>query len=157
MLDCKRDRHKQLIMLAKTAIMWTTVQVEYEPVNPLANKQPFKHYLSAAPTCMFKSDGTITAFKNPYIGSLQILTDRIREFNAKFSRDKSNLRLAKVLHYSLKLMKYATFEGRESQQLPKLLSNKKAVINIQKEDERCFGYALLYFYERERLPVTLCH
>ena len=36
--------------------MWITVQVEYEPVNPLANKQPFEQYLSAAPTRMFKCD-----------------------------------------------------------------------------------------------------
>ena len=58
-----------------------TVQVEYEPVNPMANKQPFEQYLSAAPTRMFKRDGTISAFGNPYIDSLRILTDRIREFN----------------------------------------------------------------------------
>ena len=40
-LDCKRDIHKQLIELGKAAKVWMTVQVEYEPVNPLANKQPF--------------------------------------------------------------------------------------------------------------------
>ena len=68
-----------------------TVQVEYKPVNPFANKQPFEQYLSAAATRIFRRDGTISAFANPYIDSLQILTDRIREFNAKFIRDKSSL------------------------------------------------------------------
>ena len=84
-----------------------TVQVEYEPVNPLANKQPFEQYLSAAPTRMFSRDGTISALGNPYIDSLQILTDRIREFNAKYIRDKSGLRLARVLEFTLKMVKYA--------------------------------------------------
>ena len=65
--------------------MWMTVQVEYKPVNPLANKQPFEQYLSAAPTRMFRRDETTSAFGNPYIDSLRILTDRIREFNAKSS------------------------------------------------------------------------
>ena len=89
-----------------------TIQIEYEPVNPLANKQPFEQYLSAAPTRMFKLAGTISTFENPYIDSLQILTDRIKEFNAKFIRDKSGLRLAKGLQFNLKIVKYAPLEGR---------------------------------------------
>ena len=106
---------------------------------------------------MFKRDGTITAFGQPYIDSLQILTDQSREFNAKFIRDKSSFRLTRVLQFSLKMVKYAPFERRGWQLLPEFLSKKKAVINIQNEDERCFGYALLYFLERERLPERLCH
>ena len=101
-----------------------TIQVEYEPVNPMANKQPFEQYLSAAPTRMFKRDGTIFAFKHPYIDFLQILTDRIREFIAKFIRDKSGLRLAKVLQLSLKTVRYARFDGRGEQPLPRFLANK---------------------------------
>ena len=31
-------------------------------------------------------------------------------------------------------------------------SKKKLVINIQNDDERCFGYALLYFLEQANLP-----
>ena len=88
-LDCGRDLHKQLFEFGGAAKVWITVQVEYEPVNPLTNKQRFEQYLSAAPTRMFKRDETISSLANPYIDCLQILTDRIREFNAKFIRDKS--------------------------------------------------------------------
>ena len=102
-----------------------TVLVKYEPVNPLANKQPFEQYLSAAPTRMFRRDETVSAFANPYIESLQILTDRIREFNAKFIRDKSGLRLARVLQCTLKIVKYAPLEGSGWQPLPDFLSKKK--------------------------------
>ena len=109
-----------------------TVQVVYEPVNPLANKMPFEHYLSAAPSCIFKHDGTISAFENPYIDSLQFLTDRIKGFNAKFIRVKSGFRLARVLQFTLKIVKYAPFEGRGLQSLLECLSQKKALINIKK-------------------------
>ena len=90
-LYSRQDLHKQLFDFGGAAKAWMTVQVEYEPVNPLVNKQPFEHYLSAAPTRMFRRDETILAFGNPYIDSLRILTDRIRKFNAKFIRDKSGL------------------------------------------------------------------
>ena len=43
-LDCGRDFHKQLIEFGEAAKVWMTVQVEYEPVNLIANKQPFKQY-----------------------------------------------------------------------------------------------------------------
>ena len=69
--------------------MWMTIQVVYEPGNPIENKQLFKQYLSAAPARMFKCDGKIFAVEDFYFESLQILTDRIREFNAKFICDKS--------------------------------------------------------------------
>ena len=132
--------------------MWMTVQVEYEPVNFMANNQRFEQYLSAAPTRIFKCGGTVLAFANPYIDSLRILTDRIREFNAKFIRDKSGLRLASVLQFTLKMVKYAPLEGRGWQPLPEFLAKKEAIINIRNTDERCFGYSLLYILERDNLP-----
>ena len=61
-LDCGRDLNKQLIEFGGAAKVWMTVQVEYEPVNPMANKKPFEQYLSAAPTRMFKRDEAISVF-----------------------------------------------------------------------------------------------
>ena len=134
-----------------------TFLVEYEPLNPLGNKQPFEQYLSAAPTRMFWRDETVSAVANPYIGSLQILTDRIREFNAKFILDKSGLRLARVLQFILKIVKYAPLEGHGWQPLPDFLSMNKTIINIQNDYQRCFGYALLYFLEQANLPEQHCY
>ena len=107
-----------------------TIQVKYEQVNPLTIKVPFEQYLSAAPTRIFRRDETISAFANTYIDSLQILTDRIREFNAKFIRGKSGLRLTRVLQFTLKMAKYAPLEGRGWQPLPEFLAKKQAIINI---------------------------
>ena len=134
-----------------------TVMVKYEPVNFMANKHPFEQYLSAAPTCMFRRDGTISAFANPYIDFVRILTDRIRDFNAKIMREKSGLRFARVLQFTLKMVKYAPLKGRSWKPLPELLSKKKAILNIQNNDERCFGSALLYFLERDRQPKRHCY
>ena len=39
-VDCGRDLYKELSEFGGAAKVWMTVQVEYEPVNPLANKQP---------------------------------------------------------------------------------------------------------------------
>ena len=129
-----------------------TIQVEYEPINFLVNTLPFEQYLSAAPARVFHRDGTISAFANLYIDSLPILTDRIREFNAKFIRDKSGLRLARVLQLTLKMAKYAPLEGCGWQPLPELLTKKKAIVNIRNNDDRCFGYAIIYFLEYENFP-----
>ena len=119
----------------------------YEPVKPMANKEPFKQYLRAAPTRIFRSDGQVTDTTNPYIHSLPILTNRIKMFNAKFIREKFGHRIAGVLQFFLKMVKYAPLEGREWQPLPEFITLKKAIINIQNDEESCFGYALLYFLE----------
>ena len=94
----------------------------------------------------------VTATANLYIGNMPILTDRIKEFNEKFIPDKSGLRLAGVLQFILQIVKYAPLEGRGWKPLPEFLSKKEAIINIKNNDERCFGYALLYFLERANLP-----
>ena len=105
---------------------------------------------------MFRRDETVSAFSNPYIDSLWILRDRIREFKAKFICDKSGFRLAKVLQFILKMVKYAPLEGRWWQGLSEFLSKKKVIINIEYNDERFFGYALLYFLECANLPKKNC-
>ena len=138
-------------------LVWITVQVRYEPAKPDTDKrETFDQYLSATPTRIFKRDGKIIPTTNPYTDSLQILTNRIKEFNAKFIRDKSGLRLAGVLQFVLKMVKYQPLEGSGWQPLPTVLEDKKAIINIRNNDQRCFKYALLYFLERTNRPSKYC-
>ena len=47
------------------------------------------------------------------------------------------------------MVKYAPLERRGWHPLPEFLSNKKAVINIKNDVERCVNYALLYFRDRQ--------
>ena len=124
-LDCGQDLHKQLCEFGGAVKVWVTVQVANEPVKPMPNKETFDKYLSAAPTRIFRDDEPVTATANPYIDSLRVLTDRIKEFNAKFIRDKCGLRLAGVLQFILKMVKYAPLEGREWQPLPEFLTKRR--------------------------------
>ena len=122
LVDCGFDLDKQLVEFRGAAKAWITVQVRYEPVKPDTDKhEEFDQYLSAAPTRIFKRDGLITATSNPYTDSLQILSNRIKEFNAKFIRDKSGLRIASVLLFVLKMVKYQHLQGSGWQPLPKYL------------------------------------
>ena len=57
-VDCEQDLHKQLINIGGAAKVWMSVLVQYEPVNPVANKQPVEQYLSDAPTRMLRRDKT---------------------------------------------------------------------------------------------------
>ena len=74
---------------------------------------------------MFRRDKTISAFESPYIDFLRILTDRISDFNAKFIRDKSGLRLSRDLQLTVKIVKYAPLDIRGWQSLPEFLTKKK--------------------------------
>ena len=47
------------------------------------------------------------------------------------------------------MVNYAPLEGRGWQPLPIFLAKKTAIINIHNDYERCFGYALLYFFDRQ--------
>ena len=85
------------------------------------------------------------------MSTLQILTDRIRKFNAVI-RDKSGLRIVSVLQFTFKMMKYAFLEGRNWQPLPEFLIRKKTIINIINNDKRCFVYSQLYFLKHPNLP-----
>ena len=43
-VDCGLVLHKKLIEFGGAVKVWMTVLVEYEPVNPIANKQPLEQY-----------------------------------------------------------------------------------------------------------------
>ena len=88
-LDCGQDLHKQLIEYGGATKVWMTVQVEYEQINPLANQEPFDQYLSAAQTRIFRRDGQFSAFANPYIDYLRILTDRTGSSTQNLSETSS--------------------------------------------------------------------
>ena len=148
-VDCALDLHNQLSEFGGAAKVWITILVQYEPTKPESDKrQAFEQYLSAIPTRIFKRQGSISTSPNLYTDSLQILTERIKEYNAKFIRDKSALRLSAILQLILKMAKYQPLQGSGWQPLPEYLEKKKAIINIKNEDERCFGYSLLFFLDR---------
>ena len=63
-IDCGQDLHKQFIEFGGAAYVWMTMQIEYEPVNPMETKQPYEQYLGAAPTRIFKRDRTFSTIEH---------------------------------------------------------------------------------------------
>src|SRR5205085_3154572 len=56
----------------------------------------------------------------------------------------SGLVLDRVNFFTLKVMRRRWIPtGARHQDLPAFLKNKKCIVNVQNQDERCFGYAIL--------------
>ena len=114
---------------------WMTLLVHYEPVNPNDEiHRGFDAYLSAPPTRIFKRFGIVNGWGNPYRLALGILTDRIKELNAKFIREKSGLVLAGINKLYLKMAAYEPLHGLSWKPLPKFIERKQSVVNIKNKD-----------------------
>ena len=149
LLDCNADVPRTIMEYEDAAKIWMTVQVRFEPANPEDDERhEFYQFLSATDTRYFRRDGQINGFSNPYSDVIRILTDRIKQHNAKFIRDKSGLRLSQILQLILKAAKYSPVAARCHTELPRFLKAKKALVNIENQDNWCFGYSMLYFLER---------
>ena len=80
-------------------------------------------------------------------------TDKIDEFyndsSAKiqtgienFTNKKSGLEIDRCVKIYLNIAKYEPFKGSSYVPLPKALANKKTIINVQNDDDRCLKWAL---------------
>ena len=148
-IDIGRDLGGMFTQYNQSFKCWMVLQVHYQPVNPNdESHQGFDAYLSAAPSRIVKPFGIINGWDNPYKIDLAILTERIKLVNAKFIKDKSGLVLAGIKTLFLKMALYNFLKGRKWKPLPKFIENKRAVVNIKNKDNRCFGYAMLYFLKR---------
>ena len=56
----------------------------------------------------------------------------------------------------MKMVKYALLEGHGWQPLPQFIKKNKAIVTIQNNDKRCFGYAVLCFLELANLLEINC-
>ena len=61
---------------------------------------------------------------------------------AKFQRQGSNWKFHSVLSLELHTVKYDPLGGSSYIPLPKFLAAKKAIINLNKEDDECFKCAI---------------
>ena len=113
---------------------WVSVSVTYEnPKDP--EKEPGKQNLTP------KAGVIIAATDIPdFINrcNTEILTR-----NANFLRESSGLILSDIHNMDINISKYNPLAAHGFQELPPFLKNKKCIVNIQNEDDRGFGYALL--------------
>ena len=124
--------------------VWPILFVRYESANPLDEHfKTFDAYLPASHSVFLYNHPELYANQNnPYTDGLNRIAKRLLEANAKFIRGKSGLVLAEIYSLNLNAVRFAPLSGAAWTPLPKFLQNKKAIVNVQNEDERCFGYAI---------------
>ena len=72
-----------------------------------------------------------------------IMTERILEKMATFQSMGSGWRLYSIIKLELHTARYIPFRGETWIPLPKELANKKAIINMQNKDNKCFLWCVL--------------
>ena len=70
------------------------------------------------------------------------MKETVLESLAKFQRQGSNWRFHSVLSLGLHTVKYVPFGGSSYIPLPKFLAAKKAIINLEIEDDECFKWMI---------------
>ena len=148
--DCGNDI-RQMIEGYKGAKVWIIVKFCYEPANPKENKKnPIETYVSSKSTRINPRKPTEGGDGAAYAEPLRELYERIKQANATYILEGSGWVLAGILEVLIKGAKYDPLAGRCYRELPKYVNEKKAIINIQNTDDRCFGYALLWFLDLQR-------
>ena len=124
--------------------VWPVLFVRYESANPL--DEHFKTFDAHLPVShsnfLYIQPELYDDRINPYLAGLNRMAVRLLEANAKFIRGKSGLVLAEIYSLNLNAVRFAPLSGSAWTPLPKSLQNKKAIVNVQNEDNRCFGFAL---------------
>ena len=124
--------------------VWPVLYVRYESANPL--DEHYKHFDAHLPVShsifLYHQPELYTNHTNPYHPGIERLIEKLLAANAKFIRGKSGLMLAEIYSLNLNVVRFAPLAGSAYSPLPKFLQNKKAIVNVQNDDDRCFGFAI---------------
>ena len=132
--------------------VWPVRFVRYESANPL--DEHFKNFDAHLPVAhsifLYYQPELYANRSSPYYSDIQRLAQRLLEANAKFIRGKSGLVLAEIYTLNLNVARFAPFSGSTYTPLPKFLQNKTAIVNVQNDHNRCFGYAIASAYHPQQ-------
>ena len=107
------------------------------------NAKSVEAYLTASFGIFERNQQTLDRTRTQYDWLMERFAAGIRNSNAKFIREKSGLVLGEIYSITLKISQFNPLQGSGYQELAKFFSNKKAIVNIRNNDERCFGYSVL--------------
>ena len=71
------------------------------------------------------------------------MVDRVLEAMATFQRDGSNWTFKSIMSLEIHTVAYEPLKGNSYIPLPPKLAQKKAIINMQNEDDKCFTWSVL--------------
>lgn len=129
---------KQLIkqLELKRGIKWSVrVQVQFVKPKPDGTDMISEpHFRSACMTTV-----------NPHDIDVQLMEayQKILSAFAMYQREGSGWLLSHVLHLDLYIAEYTPIKGSSYLPLPAKIQNKKAVLNIQNNDNKCFQWSVL--------------
>lgn len=124
---------KQVLSRDKGLKFWVALKVQY--VKPtLSETTPLIFYL--------KTGFVVITNEFQIPETLNTIQQKLMLRNAHFIREQSGLVIDKILATRFKVAKYLPLSGGAYAELPEFLSRKKAIVNINNLDNRCFGYAV---------------
>ena len=126
--------------------VWPVLLFRYESANPLDDAfKSFDAHLPVFHSVFLYNQPELYANRtSPYDAGLLRLAERLLAANAKFIRGKSGLVLAEIYFLNLNVARFAPLSGSKYTPLLKYLQKKKAIVNVQNKDERCFAYAIAF-------------
>ena len=93
--------------------------------------------------CGFHSDIEVNLDGTDERELYDTMVDRILEKIATYSATKSDFRVHSVIKFELHTVRYNPLRGETYIPLPKELVDKKAIINVQNKDKKCFLWSVL--------------
>ena len=126
----------ELIQQHHAMKFWVSLLVQYtKPNAPVNPDKPSEFYLHS---------GTFTLLtQNDIQEVLESVRTKVELRNAHFIREQSGLVIDRILSLRMHVGKYAPLSAGAYLKVPKQLEMKKAIVNVQNTDSRCFGYAIL--------------
>ena len=114
--------------------IWTATEIQYiKPGDSEATVPKYLHTRSHTVFNEFELDDIVKR-----------IVQQTLERNANFIQERSGLVVHKVLSTALHISQHKPLAaGFGWSDMPKLIKDKHAVVNVQNNDNRCFGYALL--------------
>ena len=125
------ERAKQQFHAIKICLVLT---IEYRS-KKLIEKEPFIIYLHSSNYTIYQV--------NEIPDVIRSLNEEMMARNEKIIRNDSNVEIENIHFLSVYVSRLEPLAGQQYQELPGFLESKRAIINVQNKDNRCFGYAIL--------------
>ncbi|KAB0801617.1 hypothetical protein PPYR_03803 [Photinus pyralis] len=91
----------------------------------------------------FQSKYQVITISDPIEDLFQSLSEIVDRKNSEFQQKDSGWTLVQLLYLEINILKFNALRASSYIPLPPFISNKKAVLNIQNNDEYCFAYSLV--------------
>ena len=108
--------------------------------------QSFPIYLRSSKYLIYQSEEVATTVAK--------MNQEIQSRNENAVRNESQLKIIRIDYLTIMVSQFHPLSGRRYKALPEFLKKKRAIINVENKDNRCFGYAILAALVLQEKPVS---